>query len=50
LSLYPRFFKWWRKSFSLCCRHCPSSLERNSKKWNAGQVVPSTTRCSVPAT
>ena len=30
--------------------HCPSSLERNWKKWNAGQVVPWTTRCSVPAT
>ena len=31
-------------------RHCPSSLERNWKKWNAGQFVPWTTRCSVPAT
>ena len=31
-------------------RNCPSSLERNWKKWNAGQVVPWTTRCSVPAT
>jgi hypothetical protein len=25
-------------------------LEKNWKKWNAGQVVPWTTRCSVPAT
>jgi hypothetical protein len=31
-------------------RHRPSSLERNWKKWNAGKVVPWTTRCSVPAT
>ena len=29
------------------CRHCPSSSERNWKKWNAGQVVPWTTCCSV---
>jgi hypothetical protein len=31
-------------------RHCSSSLERNWKKLNAGQVVSWTTRCSVPAT
>jgi hypothetical protein len=99
LSLYPRLFKWWRKSPSLCLvvsivehirfilmvwlngrllkqclyiyisglwslapgslcshltslfrenfRHRPSSLERNWKKWSAGQVVSWTTRCSV---
>ena len=28
--------------------HRPLSLERNWKKWNAAQVVPWTTRCSVP--
>ena len=37
-SHLPSFF---RENF----RHCPSSLERNWKKWNAGQVVPWTTRC-----
>ena len=42
LTYHPPF----RENF----RHCPSSLERNWKKWNAGQVVPWTTRCSVPAT
>jgi hypothetical protein len=63
LSLHPRLFKWWRKSPSLCLvvstveHRCWKvlmfvfgSLERNCKKWNAGQVVPWTTRCSVPAT
>jgi hypothetical protein len=43
LSHLPSLF---RENF----RHRPLSLERNWKKWNAGQVVPWTTHCSVPAT
>jgi hypothetical protein len=45
-SPFSHLLSLFRENF----RHCPSSLERNWKRWNADQVVSWTTRCSVPAT